>query len=326
MSKLQQKFHAGIKIGDNLVFENGSYRIISQLGQGGMGAVWYAHNVKINRYVVIKEFFNSIYKDAIIGENVVELFWMKEAKITEVQSKAPVPTMEFMGKLKLSKKELFFLERDEFYLFLEHIDGKPLDGWYMEHYHDMSKLTLTELKDIIENIIIPIVKHMAFVHGRNIVHRDLTTGNIMIETHFKTGKSISKVIDWGIAEIVDPWLRYNPRKPYCSDATPKTREITNRGAPIEILKGYQPVMATDVYMLGHILFYIFSGGNYRPYADDPEDYILTPSDYNLKLPPEFDQLVEKMTQYEPADRIQKMSDVLVELEKLLMIENSENEE
>ncbi|MCK5604002.1 hypothetical protein KAR91_19095, partial [Candidatus Pacearchaeota archaeon] len=89
-------------------------------------------------------------------------------------------------------------------------------------------------------------------------------------------------------------------------ATPEATGIRNRGTPPEVMAGFEPMAATDIYMLGHIMFYLFSGGHYASSAATNEDFVLHPRDFNPTLPSDFNRLVEYMTQYEPADRMESM--------------------
>jgi hypothetical protein len=72
------------------------------------------------------------------------------------------------------------------------------------------------------------------------------------------------------------------------------------------MAGFEPIAASDIYMFGHMMFYLFSGGHYASAAATNEDFVLHPGDYNPDLPPEFTRLVEFCTQYEPADRMENM--------------------
>lgn len=114
------------------------------------------------------------------------------------------------------------------------------------------------------------------------------------------------IIDWGVAKEIGMDQMYHPRKPYYVSATPEATGIRNRGTPPEVMAGFEPIATTDIYMLGHIMFYLFSGGHYAGAAATNEDFVLHPSDFNPQLPEEFNKLVEYMTQYEPADRMADM--------------------
>ena len=114
------------------------------------------------------------------------------------------------------------------------------------------------------------------------------------------------IIDWGVAKQIGPEKMYNPRKPYYISSAPEATGIRNRGTPPEVMAGFDPIAASDIYMLGHVMFYLFSGGRYCGTAATHEDYVLHPGDFHSDLPSDFNKLVEYMTQYEPADRMPNM--------------------
>ena len=64
------------------------------------------------------------------------------------------------------------------------------------------------------------------------------------------------------------------------------------------MAGFEPIAASDIYMLGHVMFFLFSGGHYCSTAATNEDFILHPLDLNPNLPHDFNKLVEYITQYE----------------------------
>ncbi|MHA1775215.1 MAG: serine/threonine protein kinase [Promethearchaeota archaeon] len=298
--KYKQKDHAGIRVGDVLMLNDIPYQVILKIGTGGMGAVHKVKNLKTGEFSALKEFYYTRFHDPESGKNFCEKYWERESHITAIQSESPERSMKFIGKLHLTQ-----FHNPEYYIFLEYIEGTPLDKWYLEKFPDLSHLTLPVLQDLIKNILMPITRHMYFCHQKGIVHRDLTVQNIMIvspdeNTYYPI------IIDWGVAKEIGLEKIYNPRKPYYVSATPEATGIRNRGTPPEVMAGFEPIATTDVYMLGHIMFYLFSGGNYAGAAATNEDFVLHPGDFNPKLPEEFNKLVEYMTQYEPADRMADM--------------------
>jgi hypothetical protein len=93
--------------------------------------------------------------------------------------------------------------------------------------------------------------------------------------------------------------------------------IHSVGNPPEEIGGFRPVAATDIYMFGSILYFIFSGGQFPPLPLTKEEYILDIGTLNLQTPPKLIQLVRMMTQYEPADRIPTMDAVVQQINVIL---------
>jgi serine/threonine protein kinase len=296
------KNHAGIMEHDKLELNGEIYEITSRLGTGGMSSVWKGRNSKTNKPVSVKEFFYTRFHDPETGNNYCEKYWNREIAITQLQSHSPENNMHYIGCLKLESFEI-----PEYYIFLEYIEGELLDSWFNKRYDSIEKLTEKELQMIITDLLMPIARHMYYVHNlpdKGIVHRDLTVQNLMIRKDPYAEKFTPIIIDWGVSKIVSKM--YNPAKPYYVSATPEATGIRNRGTPPEVMAGFEPMAATDIYMLGHIMFYLFSGGHYASSAATNEDFVLHPRDFNPNLPSDFNRLVEYMTQYEPADRMESM--------------------
>ncbi len=296
----QEKTHAGIKEGDYLKFNDQYYKIVKKLGTGGMGAVWYGIPQYDDKPVAIKEFYYTRYHDPETGANHCEKYWERESRISKVQTESLESSMGYIGKFKMDDFKI-----PEYYIFLEFIEGEPLDEWYTNQYKELADLTIKELRFLVRYILQPIARHMYYVHQKGIVHRDLTVQNVLIQK-LEDGKVRPIIIDWGVAKERPKEALYVARKPYYVSSTPEATGIRNRGTPPEVMAGFQPLAVTDVYMLGHIMFYLFSGGNYAGTAATHEDYVLHPADYNPNLPPDFNKIVEYMTQYEPADRMPNM--------------------
>ncbi|MHA1674221.1 MAG: protein kinase domain-containing protein [Promethearchaeota archaeon] len=294
------KSHASIQPGDKLRIDSSQFEVLEKIGTGGMGSVHKLRNTDTGQIAALKEFYYSRFHDPESGNNFCEKYWSREAQISELQSESPEKSMKFVGKLHLTE-----FHNPEYYIFLEFIDGVPLDTWYGQKFTDLSHLTIGTLRTMIKEVLMPITRHMYYCHQKGIIHRDLTVQNIMIVTDPKIGV-YPIVIDWGVAKEISLDSMYKPRKPYYVSATPEATGIRNRGTPPEVMAGFEPIATTDIYMLGHIMFYLFSGGNYASAAATNEDFVLHPGDYNPNLPQEFNKLVEYMTQYEPADRMADM--------------------
>ncbi len=132
------------------------------------------------------------------------------------------------------------------------------------------------------------------------------------------GKIVPIVIDWGVAKYIGRENLYNPPRPYFTAETYQGTGIHNRGTPPEVLAGLNPIAASDIYMLGYLMYFLFSGGNHPRLPATHADFVLHPRDINPDLPYSFNKMVEYMTQYEPADRIPSMDLVHKYLESLYL--------
>ncbi|HAH07352.1 MAG TPA: hypothetical protein DCM05_12665 [Elusimicrobia bacterium] len=145
------------------------YRVLRQIGSGGMGAVYEAEDVSLQRRVAIKRMREEIRSDPRECER-----FLTEARL--------------VAKLKHENIiEIYhILENEgELYLVFEFIDGRTLDQFLAE-----KPLSLEQARSLVRQSCAA----LAYAHGRGIIHRDLKPSNIMI-----TGEGRIKVMDLGIA-------------------------------------------------------------------------------------------------------------------------------
>ena len=208
--------------GPNGTFLAGRYRVVRQLGQGGMGSVWLAEDTTLdNRQVAIKML------PSILVNN----------KRAYAQVKA-----EALVSLKLSHSNIaavraFEEECGSPFLVMDYIDGQTLDDYLAE------KGKLTEDETI--RLLKPVAAALDYAHAQGVVHRDVKPGNIMIR---KDG--VPFVLDFGIArEIQETMTR----------VTGKLSSGTLLYMSPEQLHGAAPSVAQDVYSFAAMTYECLSG-------------------------------------------------------------------
>ena len=147
------------------------YKIVEQLGQGGMGIVYLAEDTKLDRMVAIKFLPGNVASNS------------DERRRFEIEAKAAAalnhPNIATIYNIEEADGELF--------LVMEYISGKSL-----KDYID-SKKSLSQ--DDALNIAIQIVEGLQAAHEKGIVHRDIKPSNIML-----TEKGSVKIMDFGLAK------------------------------------------------------------------------------------------------------------------------------
>ncbi|HMD36392.1 MAG TPA: serine/threonine-protein kinase [Vicinamibacterales bacterium] len=208
----------------------GLYRIDGVLGMGGMGIVYRAHDRKLRRAVAIKLVDRS---NAAARRSLLQ-----EARLAASLNHPAICAVHEVGCL-----------RDQPYVVMEHVVGLPLS------------LMLRGDEGIgIESMLhytIQIVDAIAHAHGRDVVHCDLKSVNIMV-----TPAGSVKILDFGLAN----------RQPVELDATAgdTTRSEMPSGAGTvpymapEVLRGRRADRRSDVWAMG-ILMYEMAAGR-RPFA------------------------------------------------------------
>lgn len=227
------------------------YQIVRKLGQGGLGRVWLARDLNMNRHVALKE----ISHPSRATEQVLDRF-RHEAEITgRLEHPGIVPvyqlgldeatdrafyTMRFLGKQTLQDTIAEYHERRE--------------------AGDDDPMLLRRLLTAFVNIC----HAMAHAHSRNVIHRDLKPENVVIDSY---GQVI--VIDWGLAKVIDDVAVESLTDSITTGNADQTSEGQVLGTPLfmapEQAAGRlaEVDQRTDIYGLGAILFAIVTG--YAPH-------------------------------------------------------------
>ena len=163
--QLSKFFTPGITLG-------GRYELISCIGHGGMGQVFLATDLRLDRQVAIKVVSRSRINDE---QNFYETMLAREAKLGANLNHPGIATVHDFG---------FHAGRS--YTVFEYVDGSNLRSLMKEK----GQFTLDEARDVIAGLS----RALDFAHGQGIVHRDLKPENI---AQSKTGEY--KILDFGIA-------------------------------------------------------------------------------------------------------------------------------
>ena len=200
--------------------EFGNYRILSELGRGGMGAVYLAVRADeaFNRQVAIK-----LVKRGIDTDAVLQRFWYERRILAGLEH--PYIARLLDGGTSPDGRPYFVME---------YVDGKPLDVYAREH-----NLSIAERCELLRKIC----EAVSYAHRNLIIHRDLKPANILI-----TGDGTPKLLDFGIARL----LSIDPGENTLS-GTVRGRALTPEFASPEQARGDAVTTATDVYSLGATL-------------------------------------------------------------------------
>jgi serine/threonine protein kinase len=153
------------KIGKKL----GNYRVVSKLGQGGMGSVYRARDEVLQRDVAIK-----VLSSQTVAEKSAKDFLLNEARAACALNHQNVCTIYQVVEAE-----------GEPHIAMEFVEGNPLSAL-------MEKDGLP-----VESVLrygVQIAGALAHSHGRNILHRDLKSSNVMV-----TPEGLVKVLDFGLA-------------------------------------------------------------------------------------------------------------------------------
>lgn len=238
-----------LKLGSEL--QNGKYRIIRVLGQGGFGITYLAENTFFDKLVAIKEFFPKDFcgrdytSHLTLGtqnnaETVAKLKarFLKEAK--------NIAKLDHQGIIKIHD---IFEENNTAYYVMDYIEG--------ENLNEMVKRDgpLSETKAV--EYIRKVGDALDYIHSRNMTHFDVKPANIMV----RRSDDQPILIDFGLSKQYDAH----------GDATSTLMQGVSHGySPIELynpgsLSSFSP--QTDVYSLAATLYFLLTG-NVPPSASD----------------------------------------------------------
>ena len=206
-----------------LVEHVGRYRILDKLGQGGMAAVYKAHDPSIDRTIAIK----FLHTDLCRNEQYRSRF-LREARVAGVLSHPNIVTVFDVGEIESRP-----------YIAMELLDGTPLN----EVVAAESRMPIREVVEI----GIQLASALDYAHRKGIFHRDIKPSNIV---RLK-GTNTVKVTDFGIARVVT------------SDLTEHTQIGDVLGTPHymspEQALGQKVDGRSDLFSTGVVLYQLLTG-------------------------------------------------------------------
>lgn len=281
----------------------GTYEILASLGAGGMGEVYRARDLRLDREVALKVLSADV---AASAERLAR--FEREARTAAGLNHPNIVT-------------LFSVEEEDGIRFLtmELVDGQPLSGLVVP-----GGLPLSRVLDL----AIPLAEALAAAHERGVVHRDLKPANVMVNRDGRV-----KVLDFGLAKNLWTEDPASGASLAATVASPLSEQGQVFGtvpymAP-EQLRG-EPVDArADLFALGIILYELATGR--RPFAGASNadigsailrDEPLPLTSVRADLPGELAWIVSRCLEKNPADRPGSVLFVLHELRALFRVQEN----
>ncbi len=269
----------------------GRYELQSVLGVGGMGVVFRARQIAMNRVVAVK-LLNAQYSS---NANAVGRFEREMQASSRIEHPNTIRVYDYGS----SDGHLF--------LAMELLPGRSL-----------AKVLAEDGRMPVERIAkigMQIAKALIAAHAEGVVHRDLKPDNVIV-TDIPGERDFIKVLDFGIARFIDET---------------QTQQLTTEGAVIgtpaymspEQVQGSAPDLRTDLYALGIILFEMVTGQ--VPFSAPTtlslivkhiKDAPPRPSDLAPNVSPKLERLILKCLEKERDARPADAAEVVRELESL----------
>ncbi len=266
----------------------GRYRLESQLGEGGMGVVYRARHVLIDRVVALK-----LIRPDLRGETHLRAWMVREARAANRVDHAHIVDIHDVGET----------EDGELYLVMEYLIGDSLSSQIAK-----GPMPIARAVDILEQM----TAALARAHDLGVVHRDLKSDNIMI-TGRGGRKDFVKILDFGLAALTrDP--RLAPK-----GAVFGTPEYMSP----EQARGEDAIASSDLYALGILFFEMLTGR--LPFRSGNRDELLemqrkarppSPSKYRTDIPEAAERVIMKLLEKDPADRFRDGHHLKEELKEM----------
>jgi serine/threonine protein kinase len=280
------------KRNDNLIGKTlGKYRIVENLGSGGMAEVYKAYHPGLDRYVAIK-----VLHSFLADEEGFLTRFQREAKI--------VATFRHPNIVQVYDFE-FDTESNSYYMVMEFVDGPTLKEVLRKIAHSGELLPLEEAT----RIVIAIANALDYAHKKGMVHRDIKPGNVILA---QSGQII--LTDFGIARMI------NTSTLTASGAMVGTPAYM---APEQGM-GHAGDERADIYSLGAVLYQLVTGN--LPFdADTPLGTVLKhinspltpPTSHNPDLSPNIEAVIVRALAKDPINRYQTAHELAVDLERAM---------
>ncbi len=276
------------------------YRIVGTLGSGGMGVVFEAHDLKLDRLVALKFLPAELAADA----GALERF-QREARAASALNHPSICTIYAFEQAQTDEGPRAFLA-------MERLEGQSLD-------RSIAGRPLPV--DVTLELGIQVADALDAAHSRGIVHRDIKPGNIFVQP-----RNRAKVLDFGLAKLAA--ARVGMVETMTADvANPLTSPGTTLGTVAymspEQARGDDLDARTDLFSFGAVLYEMCTGrapfgGNtsaviFQKILDkDPEP----PRVFNPTLPPKLEEIVLKALEKDRDMRCQTAAELRADLKRL----------
>ncbi len=272
------------------------YKILEKIGSGGQGTVYKALDTKLNRTAVVK-----VLPPELTGKHANFKRFEREAQLCSQLDHPNICTIYDFSDAN-----------GVFYIAMQWIDGKNV--------RQLVNGRALEIKSAL-SIAIQVADALAYAHSKNIIHRDIKAGNVMV-----TDSGQAKILDFGLAKLLED-------EQVAANNGLDRSEITELGIPYgtatyaapEQAKGERADARSDIFSTGVLLYEMLTGiwafqgktvvdvrhqvlyGTPKPLAEMRKD----------PVPPELQAIVDKALQKEPKNRYQKISQMRDDMRNIL---------
>jgi serine/threonine protein kinase len=263
----------------------GRFQLVKQLGEGGMGAVFEAIDIKLNKKVAVK-----VLQDWHSGSSNMTKRFIREAEtVGALSENAHICEVIDHG----------YDPENGLFLVMSLLRGKSLKQILPSIRENEDYVRLTD-------ILLQVLDALSFAHRKEVIHRDIKPENIFV-VEMGDRKDFVKVLDFGIAKIM---------------GDESVEELTKTGMLLGTPSYMSPEQCrdtkdidtrSDIYSIGVVMYEALTGQ--KPFQADPENCfaifnrilispVPPPRNLNRKIPAELERITLKAMTRFPSDRYQ----------------------
>ena len=267
----------------------GPYRIEAELGSGGTGDVYLAHDSRLGRKVAVK-----LLDPSLLGDSKSRLRFLREARLASALDHPNICTIHEVGE---AAGHLFIaMQYVEGQTLKRVIDGRPLG------------------LDSLLSICLQVADALATAHSRGIIHRDIKTGNIII-----TPQGQAKVLDFGLAKL----LASEEGRDIDLTKTGMVMGTPSSMSP-EQVRGERADHRSDIFSFGVVIYEMATGR--MPFKGKTRTEVMnavirqphTPvADLNKDVPAQLSAVLDRALAKEPLARYQSMQTMIADLRQAI---------
>ena len=280
------------------------YEFLEKLGSGGMGEIYKARDSRLNRIVAVKVLAPGRTRDPERRRRFIQ-----EAQAASGLNHPNIITIHDI-----------LPEGDTQYMVMEYVAGKTL--------HALIRAGRLPVPQALQ-ISTQMANALAAAHAAGIIHRDLKPANVMV-----TGSGLVKILDFGLAKLMDP----TPRMRLAGDSSGTVDPVTLTAAPLTVegsimgtvnymspeqAEGLKLDARSDIFSFGAVLYEMVTGR--RAFEGDSaistlsavlRDEVKPIREIAPEVPAELDNIIARCLRKNPDDRWQKMTEVAAALSSL----------